>query len=121
MKEATGIRILKTIDKIMKNWFILHGTLLGLIRDGKFISWDHDLDFAIEYKNWNDKILLDLKKEFIIAKKSCFRRNALKYVGDNKIGKLTKLRLADKETNLHFCLEIYHEGIGEYKNYMYFQ
>ena len=44
------------INKI--NYWICHGTLLGLIRDKKLIEWDHDIDIAV----WSDKIT---KKEII--------------------------------------------------------
>lgn len=37
--------------KIMKEndvpYWVCHGTLLGLIRDGNLIPWDHDIDFGI--------------------------------------------------------------------------
>jgi len=33
------------------NYWICHGTLLGIIRDNKILSWDHDVDFAV----WEDE------------------------------------------------------------------
>ena len=33
------------------NYWVFHGTLLGIIRDDELLPWDHDIDFAI----WNDE------------------------------------------------------------------
>lgn len=43
-----AVKIL-TDNKI--NYWVCHGTLLGIIRDGKILSWDHDVDFAV----WEDE------------------------------------------------------------------
>lgn len=37
------------------NVWIQDGTLLGAIRDGKIIEWDHDLDLGVYSWEWNDK------------------------------------------------------------------
>lgn len=28
------------------NFWICHGTLLGIVREGRLLPWDHDMDFA---------------------------------------------------------------------------
>lgn len=33
------------------NYWVCHGTLLGIIRDNKLLSWDSDIDFAV----WEDE------------------------------------------------------------------
>jgi len=33
------------------NYWVCHGTLLGIIRENKLLSWDHDIDFAV----WDDE------------------------------------------------------------------
>ena len=43
-----AVKIL-TDNKI--NYWVCHGTLLGIIRDNKILSWDHDVDFAV----WEDE------------------------------------------------------------------
>ena len=49
------------------NYWICHGTLLGIIRDGKLIEWDHDIDIAI----WSDEIPKNLIIE--LMKKNNFK------------------------------------------------
>ena len=47
--------IFKTAVKILIdnniNYWVCHGTLLGIIRDNKLLSWDSDIDFAV----WEDE------------------------------------------------------------------
>lgn len=47
--------IFKTALKILIdnniNYWVCHGTLLGIIRDNKLLSWDSDIDFAL----WEDE------------------------------------------------------------------
>tara|TARA_Y100000389_G_scaffold168042_1_gene173508 strand:+ start:11688 stop:12419 length:732 start_codon:yes stop_codon:yes gene_type:complete len=33
------------------NYWVCHGTLLGIIRDNEILPWDHDVDFAV----WDDE------------------------------------------------------------------
>jgi phosphorylcholine metabolism protein LicD len=33
------------------NYWVCHGTLLGIIRDNRLLTWDHDIDFAV----WDDE------------------------------------------------------------------
>lgn len=53
--EKNDINFLNTI-KILEdnkiNYWICHGTLLGIVRDNQLIEWDHDIDIAI----WSDQI-----------------------------------------------------------------
>jgi phosphorylcholine metabolism protein LicD len=47
--------IFKTAVEILTdnniNYWICHGTLLGIIRENRLLPWDHDIDFAV----WNDE------------------------------------------------------------------
>ena len=47
--------IFKVVVRILTenniNYWVCHGTLLGIIRDNELLPWDHDIDFAI----WSDE------------------------------------------------------------------
>lgn len=102
-----------------KIW-IEFGTLLGYVRESGFLVHDRDIDFGIEYKYWNPNIISDLKKSgFSIRRTSKLTDDiALSYVGKWKKDMLTNVMPMYKNINIGF--EIYHEGINEYKNNMYF-
>lgn len=55
MKEEIAVSVLKqvkeTLDKHDIEFWLNLGTLLGAVRDGKFIPWDHDIDTATWYEN----------------------------------------------------------------------
>lgn len=54
MKEDVAIENLKQVKNVLDKYNIEYwldiGTLLGAVRDGKFISWDHDIDLG----TWQD-------------------------------------------------------------------
>jgi phosphorylcholine metabolism protein LicD len=55
-KEKEAVEILKKIKKIFDKhnieYWLDEGTLLGAVRDKKFIEWDHDIDFGV----WTETI-----------------------------------------------------------------
>ena len=52
---------LETINILNNNkiqYWLCHGTLLGIIRDNELIPWDHDIDIAVwDSNNLKDKFL----------------------------------------------------------------
>lgn len=55
MKEEVAVKNLREIkavlDKNNINCWLDAGTLLGAVRNGKIIGWDHDIDLAMWYEN----------------------------------------------------------------------
>ena len=40
------------------NYWVCHGTLLGIIRENRLLPWDHDIDFAVwDYEHSKEEIL----------------------------------------------------------------
>ena len=59
LNEKDAIRSIKFIDRIFKEnnipYWVDYGTLLGTIRDHKFIPWDTDIEFYMFYKKDEDR------------------------------------------------------------------
>ncbi len=41
----------KSLENIQQNYWVGHGTLLGIIRDKNLIPWDNDIDLGVWKKN----------------------------------------------------------------------
>jgi len=60
--------VIKAFDYQSVPFWLDQGTLLGLVRDGRLIEDDHDLDLGVwedDYKNNRAQILAKLKREGI--------------------------------------------------------
>lgn len=47
------LEVKQVFDSLNTKFWLWRGTLLGAVRDKKFIPWDHDVDLAILAKDWN--------------------------------------------------------------------
>ena len=48
----------RMLQKQHVNFWVCHGTLLGIIREGRLLPWDHDIDFAVwESETTRDEII----------------------------------------------------------------
>tara|TARA_Y100001970_G_C14171265_1_gene824312 strand:- start:729 stop:977 length:249 start_codon:yes stop_codon:yes gene_type:complete len=56
--DPNFVQAVKLFDKNKISYWVCHGSLLGLIRDGNLIPWDHDIDFAVWSSDYKKKILL---------------------------------------------------------------
>ena len=45
----------KILEDIHQNYWVCHGTLLGIIRDKNLIPWDNDIDLGVWKKNLKKK------------------------------------------------------------------
>jgi hypothetical protein len=52
--------VISGLNELNVNYWVCNGTLLGLVRDGDLIPWDHDIDIAF----WaNDVLILEITKK----------------------------------------------------------
>lgn len=122
-------KITKAFKKANSYFWLDYGTLLGYVRDGRIIPHDGDIDLAVDYNFWNKVILKEVQKSGIILFKNpnlFTDKRLLKFVGEEKFKKPTQAKLRypyiqnGKEMQIKICVEIYHEGVGEYEDNMYF-
>lgn len=85
-----------TIDILNKNkidYWICHGTLLGIVRDNKLIPWDNDVDIGFFENKVDKNFLLKLFVRSGFKKKNKFFKND---------GLITLKRDGGKEVDLNF-------------------
>lgn len=79
--DRNFVEVINILNKNKISYWVCHGTLLGIIRDKKLISWDPDIDIAVlEKNNLRSKISKLLKKKGFKEIKKTF----LKYDGMQK-------------------------------------
>lgn len=49
------------LNRLNVRFYLSEGTLLGAIRDGDFIAWDHDLDLRIMVTDWKSSMREDFE------------------------------------------------------------
>lgn len=103
MEMKKKIQLLQDTLKIFKDnnikFFIIHGTLLGFIREKRIIPWDEDVDFGAWYQDY-DKIL-NLEKDF--------KKLGYKYILGS--GKYSHLNIIFDDKHEDSKPELYHIGI----------
>jgi len=68
--------LINTLEENKIRYWVCHGTLLGIVRDKKLISWDHDIDVGVIENNINRKVLpMILKKKGFKQIKKTFLQN----------------------------------------------
>ncbi len=78
-------------------YFIDHGTLLGVVRDGDLIPWDDDIDLSIEEKDMNRAIDIVKKNVLRMPMANVLKWNATVYYKEKDIP--TKILLAYNDDN----------------------
>lgn len=68
----------KILEDIQQNYWVCHGTLLGIIRDKNLIPWDNDIDLGVWKKNLKKNIIVkEFKKNKFLLKKKFFNDDNL--------------------------------------------
>lgn len=133
--EEQAAKLIQKAAEIFKKhnsrFWLDYGTLLGQVRDGRIIKHDGDIDLAVDFNQWNPEVLDDLcNNGFILRKKPNLLTDVkvLKFVGEKKRNAVTQVKLGyrytygkkNKTAGIKICVEIYHDGVGKYKDNMYF-
>ena len=78
--------VINILNKNKISYWVCHGTLLGIIRDRKLISWDPDIDIAVLQKSESRKKISKLfkKKGFKEIKKTFLKNDGMqKFIKKN--------------------------------------
>lgn len=81
--DQNFVEVINILNKNKIHYWLCHGTLLGIVRDGELIPWDHDIDIALWYDN-------SLKKNFIKLMKNHQFILKTKYLIDDDLLTFTK-------------------------------
>ena len=77
--------LIEILNENKINYWVCHGTLLGIIRDNQLIRWDHDIDIGVIESKIYRKILPAIfkKKGFREVKKTFLKNDGmLKFIKD---------------------------------------
>lgn len=89
------LNVTQLLDSSGVKWWIDHGTLLGIIRDGNFIEWDSDIDLgAICQDEYGiNKLKKELEKKY-------------RYVSFNPLTNAISIRFFDEINNQYWTIDI---------------
>lgn len=82
---------LKELNKNKINYWVCHGSLLGLARDGQLIPWDHDIDLAVWEGDYSEQYIINLF-EFI----------GFKFDKNHPLGSLKFTRIGGRSIDVNF-------------------
>lgn len=68
--DINFVSVIEALNQKKIQYWVCHGTLLGLIRDGGLIPWDHDIDIAIWYDSISKVKIIQLMNEYGFTLKS---------------------------------------------------
>lgn len=108
MKDKNFHTAINLLNKLNLDYWICHGTLLGIIRDNKLLDWDNDVDIAMLEHSFNKAELIKVFLE------NGFKKKKKYFEGD---GLLTFTKDKGKEIDINiYSLQ---KTFGEKKVFIY--
>ena len=93
MKDSNFIIAIKILNELKINYWVCHGTLLGIVRDKELLDWDNDIDIAVIEDEVNkNKIISEFLSNGFELKKKYFENDGL----------LTFTKNGSKEVDINF-------------------
>lgn len=114
--EKKTLIFLYEINDILKSfpirYWIEGGTLLGAIRNGKLIPWDHDLDMGIinDSDNQINNLIKAMKKKFYVSVKSFDKTENTWNLGTSRVIKIYPKKYIFFKEELCLDLFVYYSG-----------
>ena len=87
------------------NFWICHGTLLGIIRENRLLPWDHDIDFAVWDHETDKNYIIDImlshgyQQEAITEDMDC-----LHFVGEEKKVDISFYKIKDNVASIKWAV-----------------
>ena len=109
--EKKAIKMLEDVTEILKSskcsYWLDAGTLLGAIRDGKLIPWDHDLDIGVQFSTNSDlkNLIHSLQKQFYVRALAFSKKEGIWNLGKYRIIKVYNKKAFFFRQKL--CLDIF--------------
>ena len=97
--DKNFVEIIKLLNTHNIDYWLCHGTLLGIIRDNDLIKWDHDIDIAVWSNNTIKKKFSDIMIEnnFILKEKYLVDDDLLTFIKEG--GREVDINFYDKKFN----------------------
>jgi len=93
--DPNFVETINLLDENKISYWVCHGSLLGLIRDGNLIPWDHDIDIAVWDHEYNKKDILNI---FVLA--------GFQLKDDNIMGSLHFIRGGGRGVDINFYKDL---------------
>jgi len=114
--EKQAVRFMHANVEVMQaagiEFWIEGGTLLGALRNGKLIPWDHDLDFGMIYRSEAQmkRLIRRLRRHFYVSVRSFPKTETIWQLGKYRVLKIYPRKNLFFKEDLCLDLFVYYEG-----------
>jgi phosphorylcholine metabolism protein LicD len=103
--DRVFLDVCKLFDNNKINYWICHGTLLGIIREGRLLPWDHDIDFAVwDNETEKSKIISILESSGYQQEDIFGDMDCLHFKGENKKIDVSFYKIDDRTSSIKWAI-----------------